>query len=131
MSWGVLPWVYPVWESLGFLDLGDCFLPHLRDVFNYYLLKYFLMIFLCVFFFWDSYDSNIGVFNIVPEASEVILISFNSFLFFPLCSFISTILSSTSLILSASVILLLVPSRVFFYLIYCIIHYILALFNFF
>ena len=23
MSWGVSPWVYPVWYSLGFLDLGD------------------------------------------------------------------------------------------------------------
>ena len=43
------------------------------------------------------------------------LISFNSFFsFFPSASFISTILSSTSLILSSpSVILLLVPSRVF------------------
>ena len=29
MSWGVLPWVYPVWSSLGSLDLGDYFLPHL------------------------------------------------------------------------------------------------------
>ena len=57
---GVSPWVYPVWDSLGFLDLSDYFLPHLRDVFNYYLLKYFLMVFLFVFFFWDSYDSNVG-----------------------------------------------------------------------
>ena len=23
MSWGVLPWVYPVWDSLGFLDFGE------------------------------------------------------------------------------------------------------------
>ena len=46
MSWGVSPWVYPVWDSLGFLDLGGNFLPHLREVFNYYLLKYFLMVFL-------------------------------------------------------------------------------------
>ena len=23
MSWGVLPWVYPIWNSLGFLDLGS------------------------------------------------------------------------------------------------------------
>ena len=67
MSWGVLPWVYPVWDSLGFLDLGDYILPHFREVFNYYLLKYFLMPFLFVFFFWDSYDSNVGAFNIVPE----------------------------------------------------------------
>ena len=38
-----------------------------------------------IFFFWDSYDVNDGVFNIVPEVSEVVLISFNSFFFFPLC----------------------------------------------
>ena len=93
------------------MDLGDYFLPHFREVFNYYL-KYFLMAFLFVFFFWDSYDSNVGVFNIISEVSEVVLISFNSF--FLSVSFISTILSSTSLILSsASVIVLLVPSRVF------------------
>ena len=51
MSWSVLPWVYPVWDPLGFLDLGDYFLPHFREVFNYYLLKYFLMPFLLVFIF--------------------------------------------------------------------------------
>ena len=111
MSWGVSPWVYPVWDSLGFLDLAGYFLPHFREVFNYYLLKYFLMVFLFVFF-WDSYNLCVGVFNIVPEVSEVVLISLNSFFFFPLC-FISTILSSTSFILSsASFILLLVPSTV-------------------
>ena len=81
MSWGVLPWVYPVLDSLGFLDLGDYFLPYFREVFNYYLLKYFLMAFLFVFFFWDSYDLNVGAFNIVPVVSEVVLISFNYFFF--------------------------------------------------
>ena len=71
------------------------------------------MVFLLVFFFWDSYDSNVGAFNIFSEVSEIVLISFNSFFFFPV-SFISTILSSTSLILSSAyVVLLLVPSRVF------------------
>ena len=82
MSWGVSPWVYPVWNSLDFLDFGDYFLPHFREVFNYYLLKYFLMVFLFVFFFWDYYYSNVGVFNIFPEVSEIVLISF---FFFPLC----------------------------------------------
>ena len=52
----VSPWVYPVWDSMGFLDLGGYFLCHFREVFNYYLPKYFLMAFLFVFFFWDSYD---------------------------------------------------------------------------
>ena len=78
----VSPWVYPVWDSLGFLDLGDYFLPHFREVFKYYLLKYFLMVFLFVFFFWDSYDSNVGAFNIVLEVSEIVLISLNLFFFF-------------------------------------------------
>ena len=123
MSWGVLRWVYPVLDSLGFLNLGGYFLPHFREVLYYYLLKYFLMPFLFVFF-WDSYDLNVEAFDIVPEVSEVVLISCNSFSFFFSASFISTILSSTSLILSsASVILQLVPSRVFFSLSYCIIHY--------
>ena len=40
------------------------------------------MVFLFVFFFWDSYDLNVGAFNIVPEVSEVVLISFNSFFLF-------------------------------------------------
>ena len=89
------------------------------------------MVFLFVFFFWDSYDLNVGAFNIVLEVSEIALISFNLFFFFLSHSFISTILYSTSLILSsASIILLFVASRVFF-LIYCIIHYILTLFYFF
>ena len=69
MSCGVSPWVYPVWDSPDFLYLGDYFLPHFREVFNYYLLKYFLMVFLFVFFFWDIYDSNVGIFNIVLEVS--------------------------------------------------------------
>ena len=80
MSQGALPLVYPVWESLGFLDLCDYFLPHFREVFNY-CLKYFLMHFLFVFF-WDSCDSNFGAFNIVPEVSEIVLISFTLFFFF-------------------------------------------------
>ena len=83
MSLGVSPWVYRIWDPLSFLHLGGYFLPHFREVFNYYLLKYFLLPFIFVFFFWDSY-SNVGAFNIVPEVTEVVLISF-SFFFFPLC----------------------------------------------
>ena len=69
----------------GFLGLGWLFPSHFREVFNDYLLKYVLMAFIFVFFFWDSYDSNVGVFNIVSEVFEVVLISFNSFFFFTLC----------------------------------------------
>ena len=96
-------WVSWTWVAISFPILGNF------STIN--LLKYFLMAFLFVLFFWDSYDLNIVVFNIVPEVSEVFLISFDSF--FLSASFISTILSFTSFILfSASVILLLVPSRV-------------------
>ena len=59
-----------------FLDLGDYFLPHFRKVFNYCLLKYFLMVFLSVFF-WDSYDSNDGAFNTVLKVTDIVFISFN------------------------------------------------------
>ena len=111
MSCSVLPCIYPIWDSLGFLDLDDYFLPHFREVFNYYHLKYFLMAFLFVFFFWGSSDLNVGVFSIVPE---VVLIYFIFFSFFLSASFISTILSSASRILSsASVILLFVPPECF------------------
>ena len=73
MSWGVLPWVYPVWDSLGFLDLGGYFLPHFREVFNYYLLKYFLMAFLFVLFLYPFGQSLplVGAFN--PFTFKVII----------------------------------------------------------
>ena len=32
-----------------------------------------------LFFFWDSYNSNIDVFSVVPEVSETVLISLHSF----------------------------------------------------
>ena len=73
------------------------------------------------FFFWNAYNSNNGVLNIVPEVSKAVLFYFYSFL----CSasFISTISSSSSLILSsASVLLLSVPLSVFL-ICYCIVHY--------
>ena len=63
--------VYPIWDSLGFLDLGGYFLPHFREVFNYYFLKYFLMPFLFVYFFWDSYDSNAGACTSQVYATQV------------------------------------------------------------
>ena len=97
----------------GFLGLGWLFPSPFQEVFNYYLLKYFLMVFLSVFFFWDSYDSNVGALNIVLRVSEAVLVSFHSFSFFRLCFIYFTVLSPTSRILSsASDILLSVPCRV-------------------
>jgi len=46
VSWYVPPWVYPAWDSLCLLDLVDYFFSHFREVFSYYLLKYFLRSFL-------------------------------------------------------------------------------------
>ena len=69
-------WVSWTWVIISFHILGKFS--------NDYLLKYFLMVFLFVFFFWDSYDSNVGAFNILLEVFEIVLISFNSFFFFPL-----------------------------------------------
>ena len=94
MYLGVLLLGFILFRTLGFLDLGSYFLPHFRKIFNYYLLKYYVMPFPIVFF-WDTYDLNVQVFNIVPEISEAVLISF----YYLLCSasFISTTLSSNSL----------------------------------
>ena len=113
MSCSVSPWVYPVWDSVGLLDLGDYSLQHFREVFSYYILKYFLMVFLFVLFSWDSYYSNVGAFNFVPEVSEVVLISFNS-VSSPLC-FIYFYHSNFCLTypIFCLLILLLVPSRGF------------------
>ena len=61
------------WVAISFPILGK-FSTIISSIFSW----------LSVFFFWDSYDLNVGVFDIVPEVSEVALISFNS-PFFPLC----------------------------------------------
>ena len=56
-------------------------------------LKYLLMVFLFVFFFWDSYESNVGGLSLSQRSLRL-----SSFLltFFSLsASFISTILFST------------------------------------
>ena len=120
MSWHVSPWIYPVWDSLCFLDLINYFLSHIREVLNYTLFKYFLSPFLVLFFFWDPYHSNVGAFNVVPEVFETVLNSFHSFFFILLCSsyfhyfiFQVTYLFFCSYLITCSVILLLIPSGVF------------------
>ena len=96
--WWLFPWLY-------------YFLSHVRNVFFYNLFQYLLRPFL---FFWDLCNSNVGTCNIVSEVSEAVLISFHLFSFFSL-SVISSYLSTSWLIhSSASVILLLIPSSVFF-----------------
>ena len=46
MYLGVFCFGFIMFGTLGFLDLGDYFLSHCRELFIYYLLKYFLMVFL-------------------------------------------------------------------------------------
>ena len=92
--------LHPVWDSLGFLDLGDYFLPHFREVFNYYLLKYFFMVFLFVFFFWDSFDSNVGRLTLSQRSLRLSLFILICFSFFLSDSFISTILSAAAAAMS-------------------------------
>ena len=99
----------------------DYFLSHVGDVFNYDLFKNCLSAFLFLFFLWDTYNSYIAAFNIVPEVSEAILNSFHSFCpLFCSSSVISIIPPYSSFIhSSASVILLWVPSREFLISVLC------------
>ena len=45
-SFCVCLWVYPVWDSLGFLNLSECFLSDIGEIFSYNLFQYFLWPFL-------------------------------------------------------------------------------------
>ena len=58
-----------LYGTLCFLYLGDCFLFHVMEVFSYCLFLYFLTPFLSLFSFWDSYNANVGAFNVVLEVS--------------------------------------------------------------
>ena len=121
----------------GFILFGTLCVSWTWVIISFPILGKFSMIisssifFLFVFFFWDSYDSNVGAFNIFPEVSEVVLISFNSFFFFPLC-FIYFHHSFFHLTYPPFCLLFYCwfPPECFD-LIYCIIHYILTLFYFF
>ena len=81
MSWHVSPWAYPAWDSLGFWD--GYFLPYFREVFSYNLI-HFLMPFPFIFF-WDTYDSKVGMLNGVSVVS-CYLHFFYSFFFILFCN---------------------------------------------
>ena len=101
MSCNISPQINPVWDSVGFLDLGGYFLPHFREVFNYYLLKYFLMPFLSSSSGTPMIQmlGHLTLFQRSLRLSRSLLILFS---FFLSASFISTILSSTSLLVSSA-----------------------------
>ena len=52
-----------------------------QEIFNYNHLKNVLICFLFLLYFWDTYNLNVGAFDIVPEVSETILSSFHKFYF--------------------------------------------------
>ena len=81
MSWDVSPWVYPVWDSLCFLDLVGYCPPRFRQVFNCYLLKYFLMVFLFVFLMIQI----LGHLILSQRSRRLSSYHLIRFSFFPLC----------------------------------------------
>ena len=84
VSRGVLLWIYPVWDSLGFLDFGGYFLPHFRESFEYHLLKYSS----CPFILSPSSRTPmIWMLDCLTLSQGPLrLSSFNTFFFFsPLC----------------------------------------------
>ena len=81
MCLGVFLLIFILYGILCFLELIDYFLFHVGGINNYNLFKNFLIPFLYLFFFWDPYNSNVGVFDIIPEVSETILSSLHSFYF--------------------------------------------------
>ena len=84
MSWHVSLWIYPVWDSLCFLDLTDYLFSHISGVFNYNLFKYFSV----PFFFSSSSGSpiiRILVHLMLSQRSLTVLNSFHSFIFILLC----------------------------------------------
>ena len=71
--------------SLHFLGLIDYFLSHVKEAFNYNLLKYFLRPFLFFFFFWKPIIQML-VHLMLSQRSLRLLDSFHSFLFILLYS---------------------------------------------
>ena len=69
-----------LWDTLGFFILDVYSLSHFREVFNYFLLKYFLMPFPFVLFLQETYDLNVG--NLTLSQRSLRLSSFLYF-FFP------------------------------------------------
>ena len=103
VSWHIFLWVYPAWDCLGFLDLDGYFLSHVREFFYYNLFRYVLITFLVLFF------SGTPVFRMLVHLMlSQRSLRLSSFLFILFSLFYSLICSSPS------VILLLVPSNIFF-----------------
>ena len=76
MCLGVFPpLVGPLWYSLHFLNLYDCFLFHVRGVFSCHLFNIFSSP-ISLFPFWDPYNVNVAAFGGVTVVSQMVLICF-------------------------------------------------------
>ena len=81
VSWRVSSWIYPVWDSLWFLDWLPISFPMLSEFSTINSSN----IFSDPFFFSCS-SGNVHAFNVIPEVSKTVLNSFHSFFFILLCS---------------------------------------------
>ena len=77
-------WVYLVWDSMWLLFLDVCFLSQVRKVYSYYVFKYVLCLFICLFFFWDFSNAKGTMLDVVSEFSSMVLINFLLLLLFKL-----------------------------------------------
>ena len=109
------------------LDLIDYFIFLVGEIFNYTLFKNFLIPFLFVFYFWNLIIWMLVCLILSQRSLRLPSVLFILFTLFCSSEVISTILSSSSLIHSASDILLLIPSRVF--LIWVIVLFVCLFFN--
>ena len=78
-----------MWPSLGSTSLGLCFLDlyvyflcQIKEVFFIIFSNKFSFFLLSLFSFWHPYDSDVGIFKVVPEIPKPIFIFLNSCFFF-------------------------------------------------
>ena len=100
-------------DSVFFLDFDGYFLSHVRKVFSYNLLEYFLRSFNFLLFFSDIYNSNVSMFDVALVFLKTVFNSFLSFFFILLLDYYFH--DSIFWLNSSLVILLLSPSIVFFW----------------
>ena len=69
MSWCGPLWVDPVGDFLCFLDLDVYILPQVREVSSCCVFKYVLCSLSLSLFFWDPYNLNVNMLDVVSQVS--------------------------------------------------------------
>ena len=82
-----------IWDSLSFMYLGGYFLSHVREIFNYSLLKFFSHILSLIFLFWDPLIRMLVHLMFSQRSLRLSSFLFILFSLFYSASVISTILS--------------------------------------